>query len=100
MALDSIGKVTPRASRARVLDSGSIASPSATRSISRCGNELCAAYGELERDPDLRVGVLFAHGEHFTGGLDLPQWGATFASGAWHIAEGGIDPLGLTSPRE
>jgi enoyl-CoA hydratase len=60
-------------------------------------NELCAAYGELERDPELRVGVLFAHGLHFTGGLDLPQWGATFASGAWHIPEGGIDPLGLTS---
>ena len=37
-------------------------------------NELCRAYGELERDPELRVGVLFAHGDHFTGGLDLPQW--------------------------
>jgi enoyl-CoA hydratase len=60
-------------------------------------NELCAAYGELERDPELRVGVLFAHGEHFTGGLDLPQWGETFSSGAWHIPEGGIDPLGLVS---
>ena len=60
-------------------------------------NELCAAYGELERDPELRVGVLFAHGDHFTGGLDLPQWGTTFSSGAWHIPEGAIDPLGLTS---
>ncbi len=60
-------------------------------------NELCAAYGELERDPDLRVGVLFAHGDHFTGGLDLPQWGETFSSGKWHIPEGGIDPLGLVS---
>ncbi len=60
-------------------------------------NELCAAYGELERDPELRVGVLFAHGDHFTGGLDLPQWGDTFSSGKWHIPEGGIDPLGLVS---
>ena len=60
-------------------------------------NELCAAYGELERDPELRVGVLFAHGDHFTGGLDLPQWGETFRSGEWHIPEGGIDPLGLVS---
>lgn len=60
-------------------------------------NELCAAYGELERDPDLRVGVLFAHGDHFTGGLDLPQWGSVFSSGAWQIPEGAIDPLGLTS---
>ena len=62
-------------------------------------NELCAAYGELERDPELRVGVLFAHGDHFTGGLDLPQWGATFSSGSWHIPGGGLDPLGLTGPR-
>ncbi len=60
-------------------------------------NELCAAYGEFERDPELRVGVLFAHGDHFTGGLDLPQWGDTFSSGKWHIPDGGIDPLGLVS---
>ena len=43
---------------------------------------LCRAYGELERDDDLRVGVLHAHGEHFTGGLDLPQWAPVFSSGA------------------
>jgi len=30
--------------------------------------ELSRAYGLLESDDDLRVGVLFAHGEHFTGG--------------------------------
>lgn len=62
-------------------------------------NALCAAYGELQRDPQLRVGVLHAKGEHFTGGLDLPQWGGVFSSGRWHIPEGGIDPLGLTGPR-
>jgi enoyl-CoA hydratase/carnithine racemase len=60
---------------------------------------LCAAYAELGRDDELRVGVLHAHGEHFTGGLDLPQWGTAFSSGKWHIKEGGIDPLGLTGPR-
>src|SRR5690242_18913458 len=57
------------------------------------------AYAELDRDDDLRVGVLHAHGDHFTGGLDLPQWGAAFASGKWQIADGGLDPLGLTGPR-
>ena len=62
-------------------------------------NALCAAYGELERDESLRAGVLFAHGEHFTGGLDLPQWGQVFSSGAWQIPDGGVDPLGLTGPR-
>ncbi|HEY5923873.1 MAG TPA: crotonase/enoyl-CoA hydratase family protein [Kofleriaceae bacterium] len=60
---------------------------------------LCAAYAELDRDDELRVGLLHAKGEHFTGGLDLPQWGAAFSSGKWTIKEGGIDPLGLTGPR-
>jgi enoyl-CoA hydratase len=62
-------------------------------------NALCAAWAELDRDDELRVGVLHAHGDHFTGGLDLPQWGAAFSSGAWHIPEGGLDPLGMTGPR-
>lgn len=60
---------------------------------------LCRAYGELERDDACRVGVLHAHGAHFTGGLDLPQWAPVFASGAWHVPDGGLDPLGLTGPR-
>lgn len=62
-------------------------------------NELCLAYGELGRDPDLRVGVLHALGEHFTGGLDLPQWAPVFQRGAFDIPTGGLDPLGLTGPR-
>jgi enoyl-CoA hydratase/carnithine racemase len=60
---------------------------------------LCRAYAELERDAELRVGVLWATGDHFTGGLDLPQWGTAFSSGKWAIAEGGLDPLGMTGPR-
>ncbi|MCA9674337.1 MAG: crotonase/enoyl-CoA hydratase family protein [Kofleriaceae bacterium] len=60
---------------------------------------LCRAYGELDRDDDLRCGVLFAHGDHFTGGLDLPQWSGVFSSGAWAIPGDGLDPLGLTGPR-
>ncbi len=60
---------------------------------------LCRAYAELERDGELRVGVLHALGDHFTGGLDLPQWGNAFSSGKWSIAEGGLDPLGMTGPR-
>jgi enoyl-CoA hydratase len=58
---------------------------------------LCRAYGELDRDAELRVGVLHALGDHFTGGLDLPQWAPVFASGTFTIPEGGLDPLGLTS---
>jgi enoyl-CoA hydratase/carnithine racemase len=57
---------------------------------------LCRAYGELERDPELRVGVLHALGDHFTGGLDLVQWAPVFRSGQFPLPEGGIDPLGLS----
>jgi enoyl-CoA hydratase/carnithine racemase len=60
---------------------------------------LCAAYGQLERDDELRVGVLHALGEHFTGGLDLPKWAPVFAGGSFVIPEGGLDPLGLVGPR-
>ncbi len=62
-------------------------------------DDLCRAYGELERDPELRCGVLFAHGDHFTGGLDLPSWVPVFQSGRWAIPDDGIDPLGLTGKR-
>jgi hypothetical protein len=33
--------------------------------------ELSDAFGTLEADPDLRCGVVFANGEHFTSGMDL-----------------------------
>ena len=58
--------------------------------------KLCLAYGELARDDELRVGVLHAHGDHFTGGLDLAQWSAVFQAGAFPVPGGGLDPLGLT----
>jgi enoyl-CoA hydratase len=58
--------------------------------------DLGAAYGRLHRDPNLRCGVLFAHGEHFTGGLDLTQWAPCFSQGRFpDLPEGAIDPLGL-----
>ncbi len=62
-------------------------------------NELCGAYGQLDRDDELRVGVLHAHGDHFTGGLDLPQWAPVFQGGSFGIPQGGLDPLGLVGPR-
>lgn len=62
-------------------------------------NALSAAYGELDRDPELRVGVLHALGEHFTGGLDLVQWAPVFQAGKFPIPDGGLDPLGLVGPR-
>jgi enoyl-CoA hydratase len=44
-------------------------------------DQLAAAYYELEADDDLRCGVLFAHGDHFTGGLDLAEVGPLIREG-------------------
>ncbi len=58
------------------------------------------AYGRLDTDVQLRCGVLFAHGDHFTGGLDLPQWTDNLASGRrLELPPGAIDPLGLEQPQ-
>jgi enoyl-CoA hydratase len=55
--------------------------------------ELALAYGELERDPELRCGLVFAHGDHFTGGLDLADVGPRLTgSGLDLVPEGGIHP--------
>lgn len=60
---------------------------------------LAHAYATLDADPDLFAGVLFAHGDHFTAGLELTQFAPVFASGAWQIPEGALDPVGLTGRR-
>jgi enoyl-CoA hydratase len=57
-------------------------------------NDLSLAYGEFERNQTARVAVVFAHGEHFTGGLDLVSAGPTLANG-WVLPEGGCDPWGV-----
>jgi enoyl-CoA hydratase len=54
--------------------------------------ELGRAYGLLERDQDLRCGVLFAHGEHFTGGLDLAEVAPALADGSLTYPEDARDP--------
>lgn len=61
-------------------------------------DELSAAYNELERNDDLWIGVLFAHGPHFTAGLDLPKFADRFQAGADLRPAKGIDPFGLTGP--
>src|ERR1700712_2684401 len=56
-------------------------------------SQLARAYGELERDPELRVGLVYAVGEHFTAGLDLADLGPRIgADGLTFTEEGGIDP--------
>lgn len=60
--------------------------------------ELSQAYAMLEGDPELRAGVLFAHGDHFTGGLDLVDVGPALASGASPYPDDGRDPWRLDGP--
>lgn len=57
--------------------------------------DLSRAYALLESDEALRAGVLFAHGDHFTTGLDLADVGPAILAGAQPIPEGGRDPWRL-----
>ncbi|CFX23509.1 Crotonase superfamily [Syntrophomonas zehnderi OL-4] len=58
--------------------------------------DLARAYGELSRNKNLRCGLLYAVGDHFSSGLDLPQWSPVFESGKWmELEEGMIDPFGI-----
>lgn len=60
--------------------------------------EISLAYGELDKNPQLRVGLVFAHGDHFTAGLDLNDVGPKLASGALAmVPEGGLDPWGMST---
>lgn len=60
--------------------------------------ELALAYGELDRNPELRVAVVSGVGDHFTGGLDLADVGAHLgAEGLHYVPEGGLDPWGVQS---
>ena len=65
---------------------------------------LGAAYETLGTDLELRAGVLFGHGDHFSAGLDLAQVGPAVARDG-HGALGSshrFDPIpdsGRSSPR-
>lgn len=54
--------------------------------------ELAAAYGALDRDEDIRVGVLYGEGPMFTAGLDLANVAADIRNGVNHVPDGGINP--------
>ena len=53
------------------------------------------AFGELERDDDVRCGVVFAHGDHFTAGLDLANVAPVISEGKMPFDQGGVDPWGI-----
>lgn len=53
---------------------------------------LGAAYETLERDDDLRAGVVFAHGDHFTAGLDFGAVAPALVEGGLAWADDERDP--------
>ncbi len=57
---------------------------------------LSAAYGAYEDDPELRCAVVFAHGDHFTAGLDLAEVGPAVAGGEPLVEPGAVDFMGVT----
>lgn len=63
-------------------------------------DEFGAAYEVLGQDPDLRVGVVFGHGDHFSAGLDLAEVGPAVASrGPGALGgEHAYDPFGVWGP--
>jgi enoyl-CoA hydratase/carnithine racemase len=62
--------------------------------------QLAAAYGRLHSDDNLRCGLLFAHGKHFTAGLELDQWQGDFGAGHFpELPDGAINPFGIDPDR-
>jgi enoyl-CoA hydratase len=62
--------------------------------------ELGQALGRLQNTAALRCGVLFAHGEHFTGGIELPQWLPFFRDGRMPpLPADALDPLAREAER-
>jgi enoyl-CoA hydratase/carnithine racemase len=52
----------------------------------------------LEKSSDLRCGVLYAEGDHFTAGLDMPKIAPLRQAGKPLIPPGEVDPFNLREP--
>lgn len=62
--------------------------------------DIALALGRLDREPDLRVGLIHAEGKHFSSGIELDKWAPIFAAGkGFPLPEGGIDPFAMNGPR-
>ena len=58
--------------------------------------QLAEALGKLHSNRELRCGLIFACGEHFTAGLDMVRWADVFKAGSFpELPEGFCDPFGL-----
>src|SRR5262249_38634922 len=56
---------------------------------------LARAYTLLDEDGELRAGVLFAHGDVFTSGIDLPAMAPAMAQEGSRADADGVSPTGL-----
>jgi enoyl-CoA hydratase/carnithine racemase len=54
--------------------------------------QFAAAFDELEADEGVRCAVIFAHGDHFTAGLDLANVAPAIQAGRIGLGGAGIDP--------
>jgi enoyl-CoA hydratase len=64
----------------------------------RMFKQLGEAFTQLENSPDLFVGLLYAHGEHFSGGVDLPLMAEYRKSGTPYVPLQLVDPGQLREP--
>src|SRR5215203_3662535 len=64
-------------------------------------DQLALAYAELEDNPEIRCGVLWAEGEMFTAGLDLANVAPKVVEegGGLKFSPDSVDPLNLYSER-
>lgn len=61
--------------------------------------QLSEALTDFENNDNLRCAVIFAHGEHFTAGLDLMELQDKWDKGVLTFNESQIDPWGITGRR-
>ena len=61
-------------------------------------HDLARAYGSYEADAELRCAVVFGHGPHFTGGIDLAQFAPLFdREDPFELDALQVDPFGMRS---
>ncbi|HET8705697.1 MAG TPA: crotonase/enoyl-CoA hydratase family protein [Pseudomonadales bacterium] len=57
-------------------------------------HQIAHAYWRLDQDPELRVGLVYGLGAHFSAGLELTDWTDTFGGGeGFPSRENEIDPF-------
>lgn len=62
--------------------------------------KLAEALGTLHHEHELRCGMLFAHGDNFSSGLDMVKWVEVFSTGQFpELPEELRDPFGLNEDR-